>query len=151
MTFTSGNKLHYLYGKKDTRLSLQLIDTKTENTQPTDQQDATLRTGKIWVSSTPYLLPWHIRRGYLLEEQIERECALRQHPVPMRVDTIDTIMIKGRVRRPVHFHRFRNKKINHQPDRRGCFLRLEFAEPVSGPLAFGFACHYGLGQFRCEG
>jgi hypothetical protein len=26
-------------------------------------------------------------------------------------------------------------------------LRLEFAEPFSGPLALGFGCHFGLGLF----
>ncbi len=30
----------------------------------------------------------------------------------------------------------------------GAFFRLIFTEPVTGPLAFGFACHLGLGLFR---
>lgn len=28
-----------------------------------------------------------------------------------------------------------------------CFFRIEFERPVTGPLAFGWACHSGLGQF----
>jgi len=28
------------------------------------------------------------------------------------------------------------------------FWRLEFPVPIAGPLALGFACHYGLGLFR---
>ncbi len=55
-------------------------------------------------------------------------------------------------RRPIHFHRFREKRGLRQPDRHGSFWRLRFAEPVDpkmhGPLALGFACHFGLGLFR---
>lgn len=29
----------------------------------------------------------------------------------------------------------------------GFGLRLEFAEPVAGPLMLGYASHYGLGLF----
>jgi hypothetical protein len=34
-----------------------------------------------------------------------------------------------------------------QPDTLGTFLRLKFTDPLSGPLALGFGCHYGLGLF----
>jgi len=36
----------------------------------------------------------------------------------------------------------------HQPDRLGSFWRLTFPEPVAGPLALGFGCHFGLGLFK---
>jgi CRISPR-associated protein Csb2 len=36
----------------------------------------------------------------------------------------------------------------NQPDRHGSFWRLTFAEPVPGPIALGFACHFGLGLFK---
>jgi CRISPR-associated protein Csb2 len=48
----------------------------------------------------------------------------------------------------VHFRRFRNRHGLTQPDRLGSFWRLVFPEPVTGPLALGFACHYGLGLFK---
>jgi CRISPR-associated protein Csb2 len=47
----------------------------------------------------------------------------------------------------VHFHRFRSKRGLRQPDRNGSLLSLTFADPVAGPLALGFSCHYGLGMF----
>ncbi len=53
-----------------------------------------------------------------------------------------------RQRRPIHFQRFRNRRGLTQPDRSGSFWRLEFPAPVAGPLALGFACHYGLGLFK---
>lgn len=34
-----------------------------------------------------------------------------------------------------------------QPDSLGGFWRLTFPQPVQGPLALGFACHFGLGLF----
>jgi CRISPR-associated protein Csb2 len=55
---------------------------------------------------------------------------------------------KGRKRRPIHFQRFRSRRGLSQPDRLGGFWRLTFPEPVEGPLALGFACHYGLGLFK---
>lgn len=35
--------------------------------------------------------------------------------------------------------------------RPGIWLRLEFSEPVSGPLLLGDSCHFGLGAFKVEG
>lgn len=63
---------------------------------------------------------------------------------------MDTVQVGGRERRPVHFHRFRSKRGLTQPDTHGSFWRLTFTEPVPGPLALGFACHFGLGLFRPE-
>ena len=60
------------------------------------------------------------------------------------------IRVRSRDRRPIDFHRFRSKRGLTQPDTRGSFWRLTFAAPVSGPLALGFGCHFGLGLFRPE-
>ncbi|MGQ0653218.1 MAG: hypothetical protein ACT4P4_13285 [Betaproteobacteria bacterium] len=34
-----------------------------------------------------------------------------------------------------------------QPDTPGRLIELRFAQPVRGPIALGFACHFGLGLF----
>lgn len=44
-------------------------------------------------------------------------------------------------------NRFRRKRDLVQPDSLGLVLELRFAQPVRGPLALGFACHFGLGLF----
>lgn len=67
-----------------------------------------------------------------------------------RVERLPTVKVRDRPRRSVHFHRFRSKRGLRQPDTQGCFLRLTFAEPVTGPLALGFGCHYGLGMFQAD-
>ena len=118
-------------------------------------------TATDWTSITPYLFPWHLKLKKSLgsreraieawrqiEAQIRRECRERGLPEPDIVEEVTEIRLAGRPRRPIHFHRFRSKRGLVQPDRLGRFLRIRFPEPVSGPLALGFGCHFGLGLFR---
>ncbi|GAB4125528.1 MAG: hypothetical protein Kow001_21760 [Acidobacteriota bacterium] len=102
-----------------------------------------------WISVSPYLHPWHRKKGFGVEDQICRECRERGLPEPS-LERLAGLRIKGRDRRPVHFHRFRNKRGLMQPDTQGSFWRLCFPSPIRGPLALGFGCHYGLGMFRAE-
>jgi CRISPR-associated protein Csb2 len=103
--------------------------------------------GESWTSTTPYLHPWHIKKNLAIEDQIRRECRERSLPEIARLMRLPSIRINGRERRPIHFRRFRSKRGLNQPDTHGSFWRIEFAEPVQGPLALGFACHFGLGLF----
>lgn len=105
-----------------------------------------LLESRTWISSTPYLHPWHVKKRFGVEDQIRRECRSRGLPEP-EMQQLPTIAIQGRPVRPVHFHRFRSKRGLTQPDRQGSFWRLTFHQPVTGPIALGFACHYGLGMF----
>lgn len=103
----------------------------------------------VWESITPYLHPWYVKKRCSIEDQIHRECRERGLPNPVGLDAIDEIGIgKDRAVRSIRFHRFRRHRGLRQPDRLGSFWRLTFAEPVAGPLALGFACHYGLGLFK---
>lgn len=111
--------------------------------------DPLIGRSTTWESITPYLHPWHVKKQFDIQAQICRECRERGMPEPVRFEVLDQIDVgKGRQRRPIHFHRFRNKHGLHQPDRLGSFWRLTFCEPVRGPLALGFACHFGLGLFQ---
>lgn len=102
----------------------------------------------VWVTRTPYLHPWHAKKGFGYVEQIRRECRERGLPIPSQVDLLPEIPVgSGRSCRPVQFHRFRTKRGLTQPDTHGTFVRLTFPQPISGPLALGFGCHYGLGLF----
>jgi CRISPR-associated protein Csb2 len=119
-----------------------------------------LRCSTTWISATPYLRPWHAKGGPAESEtrrMLEEECRRRRFPaVEAQLLTDPEGRQSGR-RIPInqdrdqgvlHFHRFRNRRGLTQPDRSGAALRLIFAEPIPGPLAFGFGCHYGLGLFR---
>lgn len=103
-----------------------------------------------WQSVTPYLHPWHLKKRFGIADQIARECRARGLSEP-DVDVLAPPVTgtDGRRRRPAHFRRFRTtRKRLVQPDTRGRFVCLTFPHDVEGPLALGFACHYGLGMFR---
>jgi len=100
-----------------------------------------------WESRTPYLHPWHVKKGFSIEDQLRRECRERGLPDLAGLERTATIKIAGREQRSIQFHRFRSKRGLTQPDTRGSFWRLVFREPVRGPLALGFGCHFGLGLF----
>lgn len=109
---------------------------------------ALLREARQWRSVTPYLHPWHLKRTLGPADQIRKECRLRGWAEPDKIELFpDGIQVNGRQRRPVHFNRFRSKRGLVQPDTRGGFWILTFAEPISGPIALGFGCHFGLGLF----
>ncbi len=101
-----------------------------------------------FISTTPYLMPWHMKKGFTAADQIRRECEHRGLRHLTSVEPVSTLPVKGRQLRPIDFHRFRNKRGLTQPDTHGGFWRLTFAEPVQGPLALGFGCHFGLGLFK---
>jgi CRISPR-associated protein Csb2 len=112
----------------------------------------------VWRSATPYLHPWHLKRPQLrspealraaLLQQLRREWHARGEGLPeiIAVQELRSVRYGGRELRPLHFQRFRRKRGLTQPDTLGRFLELRFAAPVPGPLALGFACHFGLGLF----
>ncbi|WP_435103730.1 type I-G CRISPR-associated protein Csb2 [Arhodomonas sp. AD133] len=110
-----------------------------------------LGTSRVWTSVTPYLHPWFAKKHFGIAEQIARECRQRNLPEPARIEPVERLTVGGTPRRPVHFRRFRSTpKRLRQPDTRGQFVRLTFPEPITGPIALGFACHFGLGLFRPE-
>ncbi len=104
--------------------------------------------GRSWTSVTPYLHPWHIKTHFTVEDQLRRECRERGLPEIERLTHFPTVRIRGRELHPIHFHRFRAKRGLTQPDTHGSFWRIEFADPIQGPLALGFGCHFGLGLFQ---
>lgn len=106
-----------------------------------------LGESNVWRSITPYLHPWHRKEGFGYAEQIQRECLLRGWGEPKVSIENDIAVGGGRRARPIRFHRFRHKRGITQPDRLGAALRLEFESPISGPLALGYGCHFGLGLF----
>jgi CRISPR-associated protein Csb2 len=94
--------------------------------------------------------PWFLKKNLRIEDQIKKECRKRGLLEPIALERLESIQINGRERKSVHFHRFRNKRGLTQPDIHGSFWKLTFSKPISGPLAIGFGCHYGLGMFKAE-
>lgn len=125
------------------RLIMEHIGEKTDFAEASPL----LKLSTVWQSQTPYLHPWHCKKNFDVEAQIRRECRERFREEPIAIEYLPTIKPHGRELRPVDFHRFRSKKGLVQPDTHGSFWRLTFANPVAGPLALGFGCHFGLGLF----
>jgi CRISPR-associated protein Csb2 len=96
-------------------------------------------------------MPWHAKRHFGVGAQIRRELFERQlisDEATAEISELRAIDINGRPRRPIHFRRFRSKRGLVQPDKIGCFVSLKLPVAITGPLALGFACHFGLGLFR---
>lgn len=104
----------------------------------------------VWRSVTPYLRPWYIKKNFGLVEQIRRECRLRSMPEPTEIKVLPEVILGSIPLRSVHFHRFRGKRGLTQPDTIGSLVEIVFSEPLAGPLALGFGCHYGLGLFAAQ-
>jgi CRISPR-associated protein Csb2 len=145
--------------RKEWRLALEGFGV------PADFHDASplLRSSRHWESVTPFLAAGHLkgdgysgeirrlisRRG--LTELVEADFLHPNHSSPLdeeREHDEIGVIIRGRLRRAVHFHRFRSRRGEEQPDALGTFLRLTFSEKVAGPVAFGYGSHFGLGMFR---
>lgn len=112
----------------------------------------------IWRSVTPYLYPWHLKKPEMrtveataaaILDQLQREWRQRGNDLPkiIEVNELASIRHGGRALRSVHFHRVRGKNGLVQPDTRGRLLELRFEQAVHGPIALGYGCHFGLGQF----
>lgn len=129
---------------------------------PADFADcALLAASDRWISATPYLRPWHAKRSppeTETKKMAEEECRRRNLPIvsaefddnPGEAGFGRSVRVAGSRRNVLHFHRFRSRRGLVQPDRSGAALRLTFTEPVHGPVALGFGCHFGLGLFRAE-
>lgn len=104
-----------------------------------------LGPARSWRSLTPFGLPRHqkMRAGKpveLPEEQVRRELAHRGFPSPEEIE-IDS---------GANWHRFRSSKVGTSRARRATLVgvRLDFTEPIRGPIALGALSHYGLGLMQ---
>lgn len=137
-------------GRKEWRIALE------GSGDPAEFADcALLRRSRTWESITPYLRPWHTKTAHISAEtaaMVQKECRIRGLPeceAEFAEDGGRAILIgSGAPRSVLHFHRFRSRRGLIQPDRSGTALRLRFEQPVGGPIALGFGCHFGLGLFR---
>ena len=104
-------------------------------------------TSRRWRSVTPFLASGHLKAaGYAGE--VRRLLRLRGlDAADVEVTPRDTIDIGGTPRRAIHFHRFRSRGREAQPDAAGAMLDIVLAKPLTGPLAIGYGSHFGLGLF----
>lgn len=112
-----------------------------------------LQSGTTWTSLTPYICPKHYHRGSgrnrlteIVRDELARRGLLADNDV--KID----VWAKRQVS-DARFFRYirRRKRGKPQPPTSVPFgLTLMFDEPVPGPLAIGYGCHFGLGLMRVE-
>ena len=104
-------------------------------------------TSRYWRSITPFLASGHLKAaGY--PGEVRRLLNRRGlDAAVIQVDKLEAIDVGGTRRRAIHFHRFRSRGREVQPDAAGALLRIRLPEPFAGPLAIGYGSHFGLGMF----
>ena len=98
-----------------------------------------------WVSLTPLVLPRHrkARGTSALEGQILAELSSRGMPPA----AVEVLKWDDRTRTLRHALRVRRHPAKPPPADEGFAVRLIFDAPVRGPIALGYASHFGLGLF----
>lgn len=101
---------------------------------------------RTWVSSTPFVAPRYVKQrgANTLAGQVQAELASRGLPPAA---TVEVLPWNGERLALRHFVRVRRHPAPRPPADTGFALRLEFAEPVGGPLTLGYGAHFGLGLF----
>lgn len=108
-----------------------------------------LAESSIWISSTPYLITRHPKKNGkdAPEAQLRKELVRHGFPEPIKIDPIDGFETISKKIRWLEFRRIRTNGGGKLANPRGHGFRIEFHKPVRGPIALGYGCHFGLGQF----
>ncbi len=104
-------------------------------------------TSRRWRSVTPFLASGYLKAaGYAGEvRRLLKRRGLDAGEV--EIGKLDSIDVGGSPRRAIHFHRFRSRGREVQPDAAGALLDVVLPEAMAGPLAIGYGSHFGLGLF----
>lgn len=105
-------------------------------------------TSASWVSVTPWAHPWHLKKTFGFEEQIRKELRKDGFPDPEKISFSEQCFIRGTSCdvRKFPYRRPGRELVRHAVQLK--FVMLRFNEPVTGPLLFGRARHFGYGLFN---
>lgn len=100
-----------------------------------------------WVSRTPFIPPRFIKRNGVntLEGQVRSELSSRGISPECQIEVLSDESKNLR-----HYVRCRQRGGQLPPQDLGVAIRLTFSSPVVGPLALGYASHFGMGMFHAE-
>ncbi|MBN2508124.1 MAG: type I-U CRISPR-associated protein Cas5/Cas6 [Verrucomicrobia bacterium] len=116
---------------------------------------------RIWRSLTPFVATRHPKThrdgrpkldadGWPVgspAHDLRRLLAQAGQPLPDKVEPLDTIPLGSRRLRPLEFQADRFHGEGRRGSQPGVAFKVTFAKPVTGPLAFGYGAHFGLGLF----
>ena len=112
-----------------------------------DGSSRILASSRHWRSLTPFLASGHLKRAGHPGEVLRLLKRRGLDTKGVAVREIDEMDVGGTPRRALDFHRFRTRGRERRYDSSGTLLEIEFPEEVRGPLALGYASHFGLGMF----
>ncbi len=103
-----------------------------------------------WRSLTPFVPPRHLKRQgkNSLEGQLASELEARGLPPPKTARLLEAHHDNDLIGRSRHFIRRRSSSSLQPPVDCGYMVELEFSVPITGPIALGYASHFGLGLFE---
>lgn len=115
--------------------------------------------GRVWESITPYLAHRHFKRSGTKADMLPGQGDWREEFVLLSVGEVVArrglpaledarIVVPPSRPRAFDFRRSRDRDGDDGLHRPCAMLRLTFADAVSGPLALGYGCHFGLGLFQ---
>ena len=107
-------------------------------------------TSRGWRSVTPFLAAGHLKAGGYRGEVCRLLQRRGRSAADIEVGELETINVGGTPRRAIHFHRFRSRGREVQPDAAGALLDIVLPEAIEGPLAIGYGSHFGLGLFVAD-
>jgi CRISPR-associated protein Csb2 len=110
-------------------------------------------SARKWASVTPFSLPRFASRGAgkpprprdVPEAQLRRELRVRHLPEPISMQRLAGYAVDGRP--TVRWLEFHTRRFKGEQGYGLAGFVMEFPEAVAGPIALGFACHFGLGLF----
>ncbi|HVQ37441.1 MAG TPA: type I-U CRISPR-associated protein Csb2 [Pyrinomonadaceae bacterium] len=129
------------------------FDSNAHETNGTHPLPQVVLTSMRWRSVTPFSLPRFPNRGGgrpprpkdLAEAQLTQELLARGLPEPVSIKRIEGYQPQGRPL--VRWLEFHTQRLKGTQGKGLAGFEIEFAEPVAGPIAVGFGCHFGLGLF----
>lgn len=159
--------LKHIYGAlvPDVHLSLMRMGRPRDfgGTDPDLGPCPLLAKSSTWVSRMPFVparhpkvtragVPKRDATGLQIdspEHELRRLLGLAGFPVPSVVESVSCTSLGGRnvCWSSFHTQRENNYEAKRAVGRVGYGFRIQFPEPVQGPVAVGYAAHLGLGSF----
>lgn len=143
----------HMSGPAGTSLNLGLMAvTALEN-------NTILHPATRWRSITPFIATRHYKqrgtkrdvfpREQLAEMNLREELSRRNLPTPISITAVNGLNLTN-AGRTLPWREFRQQRVlgeGRRGSESGKGFEIEFAQPVAGPIALGYACHFGLGLF----
>ncbi len=107
-----------------------------------------LATSRRWRSATPFLASGHLKKAGHHGDLVRLMKRRGIDTEGVMIKELTEITVGGRPRRALNFYRFRSRRGEVQRDCSGALLEIELQQAIQGPLALGYASHFGLGTFE---